>query len=103
MSRFDKWFKQEIINLPNSLIQKLLRKNKIKVNNKKIISSYRLTNGDIVSIFNLSNYKPTNLKKKLKLLQQIEKKKFDNFIIYNDDDYLVINKPRGIAVQSGTK
>ena len=45
-SRFDKWFKQEIINLPNSLIQKLLRKNKIKVNNKKIKSSFRLTEGD---------------------------------------------------------
>ena len=35
-SRFDKWFKEEVINLPNSLIQKLLRKKKIKVNNKKI-------------------------------------------------------------------
>ena len=34
-SRFDRWFKEEILNLPNSLIQKLLRKNKIKVNNKK--------------------------------------------------------------------
>ena len=36
-SRFDKWFKEEVINLPNSLIQKLLRKNQIKVNNKKLI------------------------------------------------------------------
>ena len=35
-SRFDKWFKQQVINLPNSLIEKLLRKNKIKVNKKKI-------------------------------------------------------------------
>ena len=25
-SRFDRWFKEEIINIPNSLIQKLLRK-----------------------------------------------------------------------------
>ena len=25
-SRFDKWFKEEIIYLPNALIQKLLRK-----------------------------------------------------------------------------
>ena len=30
-SRFDKWFKEEIINLPNALIQKLLRKNKISL------------------------------------------------------------------------
>ena len=35
--RFDKWLRSEIINIPNSLIQKLLRTNKIKVNNKKML------------------------------------------------------------------
>ena len=61
-SRFDRWFKEVIVNIPNSLIQKLLRKNKIKVNKKKIKSSFRLTEGDNVLVFNLSNYKATNLK-----------------------------------------
>ena len=102
-SRFDKWFKEEVINLPNSLIQKLLRKNKIKVNNKKIKSSFRLTEGDNISIFNLSKYKPTDLKEKIKYLPSTkESKKLESFVIYNDNDYIVINKPRGIAVQSGT-
>ena len=54
-SRFDKWFKEEVIDLPNSLIQKLLRKNKIKVNNKRIKSSFRLTEGDVILVFNLSD------------------------------------------------
>ena len=103
-SRLDRWFKDEIINLPNSLIQKLLRKNKIKVNNKRIKSSFRLTNGDEVSVFSLSKYKPTNLKKKIKYLpSKKEKTGFENYIIYDDNDYMVINKPRGIAVQSGTR
>ncbi len=102
-SRFDKWFKEEVINLPNSLIQKLLRKNKIKVNNKKIKSSYRLTEGDNISIFNLSKYKPTDFKKKIQYLPSTkEKKDFNKFIIYDGVDYIVINKSRGIAVQSGT-
>ena len=102
-SRFDKWFKEEVINLPNSLIQKLLRKNQIKVNNKKIKSSFRLTEGDSISIFNLSKYKPTDFKKKIQYLPTTkEKKGIDNFVIYDDNDYIVINKPRGIAVQSGT-
>ena len=102
-SRLDKWFKEEVINLPNSLIQKLLRKNKIKVNNKKTKSSFRLTEGDIISIFNLSKYKPTDFRKKI-LYQPSTKEtnKFENYIIYDDNDYIVINKPRGIAVQSGT-
>ena len=74
-SRFDKWFKDEIINIPNSLIQKLLRKNKIRVNNKKIKSSFRLSEGDEVLVFNLSNYKPTDLKKKFNTYQAQKKKK----------------------------
>ena len=73
-SRFDRWFKEVIVNIPNSLIQKLLRKNKIKVNNKKIKSSFRLTEGDNVLVFNLSNYKATNLKKKYSIFHQKRKR-----------------------------
>ena len=102
-SRFDRWFKKEIIDLPNSLIQKLLRKNKVKVNNKKINSSFRVTSGDEVLIYNVENYKPTNYKKKISYLPSREEKKgFANFVIYDDINYTVINKPRGISVQSGT-
>ena len=102
-SRFDRWFKEEIINLPNSLIQKLLRKNQIKLNGKKIKSSFRLTEGDSVTIFNLSNYKPTDFKKKIRYLpNKKEKNRLENFVIFDDVDYILINKPRGIPVQSGT-
>ena len=34
-SRLDKWFKLKVINLPHSLIEKIIRQNKIKVNKKK--------------------------------------------------------------------
>ena len=34
-SRFDKWFKKKIINLPQSLIEKIIRHNKVKINKKK--------------------------------------------------------------------
>ena len=102
--RFDRWFKQEVKNLPNSLIQKLIRKNQIKVNNKRIKSSFRLSEGDNVKIFSLQKYKSTNFKTKINYLPtRKEKNNLENFIVYDDDDYIVINKPRGIAVQSGTK
>ena len=35
-SRFDKWFKANVIDLPQSLIQKILRLNKVKINRKKL-------------------------------------------------------------------
>ena len=34
-SRLDKWFKNNVLNLPHSLIEKIIRQNKIKVNKKK--------------------------------------------------------------------
>ena len=33
-SRLDKWFKNKVINLPHSLLEKILRQNKVKVNKK---------------------------------------------------------------------
>ena len=35
-SRLDKWFKNKIINLPHSLLEKILRQNKVKVNKIEI-------------------------------------------------------------------
>ena len=72
--RFDRWFKENILNVPNSLLQKLLRKNIIKVNKKKVKSSLRLKTDDEITIYNISKYKQTDLKKKLLIFQQIMKK-----------------------------
>ena len=72
--RFDRWFRDSVLNVPNSLLQKLLRKNIIKVNRKKIKSSFRLKTGDQVVVYNLSQYQPTNLKKKSLIYLQIVKK-----------------------------
>ena len=41
-SRFDRWFKAIVIELPQSLVEKIIRKNKVKVNRKKTKTSYRL-------------------------------------------------------------
>ena len=56
-SRFDKWFKLNVIDLPQSLIQKILRLNKVKINRKKVKSSYRVQLGDIVEIYDISKLK----------------------------------------------
>ena len=48
--RFDKWFKKKIINLPQSLVEKIIRLNKVKINKKKTKSSYRVKHGDIIEI-----------------------------------------------------
>ncbi len=103
-SRLDKWFKNKVISLPHSLIEKIIRQNKIKVNKKKTKSSYRLQAGDLVEIYDISKFKPTNSKEKIKYLP---KKKeigiYDDYVLEDNENFIVLNKPTGIPVQSGTK
>ena len=56
-ARLDKWFKINIFDVPQSLIEKNIRKGKIKVNNKKKKSSYKLQIKDEVEIYDL-NFSP---------------------------------------------
>ena len=72
-SRLDKWFKNNVINLPHSLLEKILRQNKIKVNKKKTKSSYRLKSGDLIEIYDISKFKPVDKKKRLNIY--LKKKK----------------------------
>ena len=103
-SRLDKWFKNKIINLPHSLLEKILRQNKVKVNKKKTKSSYRLQKGDLIEIYDISNLKPVNIKEKIKYLpNKKEIGTYDDYVIEDNENFIVINKPSGIPVQSGTK
>ena len=103
-SRLDKWFKNKIINVPHSLIERILRKNKIKVNKKKARSSYRLKTGDLIEIYDISKLRPVDKKEKIKYLpKKKEIGTYDDYIIEDNENFIVINKPTGIPVQSGTK
>ena len=103
-SRLDKWFKNKIINVPHSLLEKILRQNKVKVNKKKTKSSYRLQTGDLIEIYDISKFKPASKKEKIKYLpKKKEISTYDDYVIEDNENFIVINKPTGIPVQSGTK
>ena len=63
--RIDKWFKKNISDVPQSLIEKFLRIGKIKINKKKVKSSQKIKQNNIVEIFDL---KLSNNNKKKKYL-----------------------------------
>ncbi len=103
-SRFDKWFKNRVIDIPHSLIEKLIRQNKVRVNKKKIKSSHRLKEGDIIDVYSIEKFKP--IKKDFILKYKPNKKELDQYddtILEDNENFVVINKPAGIPVQSGTK
>ena len=100
--RIDRWIKINLLKIPQSLIEKDLRKGKIKVNNKKTKSSYKLNSFDKIYLYNI-NYK--NLIKKTKKASPkiIVIKETEKDIIENNSDFIVINKKSGLPVQGGTK
>ena len=91
-------------NLPQSLIEKIIRLNKVKINRRKIKSSYRIQVGDIVEVYDISKFKISDRPKILKYKpSRKEVDIYDDYILENNDNFVVINKPAGVAVQSGTK
>ena len=103
-TRFDRWFRHNVSDIPQSLIEKLIRKNKIKVNKKKTKTKYRVQSNDQIEIFNLEKIKHRKKSEiKLYIPSEKEKKTYGSFVIENNDNFIVINKPSGIPVQSGTK
>ena len=103
-SRFDRWFKHKVLDIPQGLIEKIIRKNQVKINGKKTKSSYRVQEKDIIEIFNIDKIKKTEKNLITQYIPTLtERDKYDDFIIENNENFIVINKPAGIAVQSGTK
>jgi len=102
--RLDKWFKKKVKTLPQSLIERTLRKGKILVNGKKVKSSYKIQINDEIKIYADIDNDDKIIKKKFSYLPS--KKDYElikNNILFENEHYFVLNKPYNLAVQSGTK
>ena len=101
--RLDRLLKNKLGKIPQSLIEKSLRSGKIKINNKKVKSSIKVSANDKIELFNF-NFKDTIIQKKIKFKPSDEIiKANEDLIIDNNDDFIVLNKRSGISVQGGTK
>tara|TARA_A100001011_G_C14150541_1_gene773790 strand:- start:27 stop:944 length:918 start_codon:yes stop_codon:yes gene_type:complete len=101
--RIDRWIRNSIGKIPQGLIEKNLRAGKIKLNKKKIKSSYKIKTGDKIDLFNI-NFKENIIQKKIKFIPTKEIiRSNENQIIDNNSDFIVLNKSSGISVQGGTK
>ena len=101
--RLDRWLRNKIGNIPQSLIEKFLRAGKIKINKKKVKSSFKVKTNDKIDIFNL-NFKENYIQKK-KTFDPSNKiiKSNEDLVIDNNENFVVLNKSAGISVQGGTK
>ncbi len=102
-SRLDRWIRNNYKKIPQSLLEKTLRVGKIKVNNKKVKSSFKVKHKDVIEIFNL-NFQDNPTRKYLKFLPTPSIiKSNEKLIIDNNENFIAVNKEAGISVQGGTK
>ncbi len=88
--RIDKALVDILSDVSRNHIQKLIDEGFVYVNNEAIKTSYRLQKGDVINIV-AREEKPSDLKPEFIPLD----------IVYEDDDILIINKPRGLVVHPG--
>ena len=97
--RIDNFLLSIYKNIPKTKIYKIIRKGEVRVNSSRIKAHYKLVVDDIVRI-------PPNLQSDKIIEKKIRDKDVEFYldeILYNDNNYLVINKKRGISVHGGTK
>lgn len=94
--RLDKFILKTMNSLPKSLMYKYIRNKKIKVNRKRCEISQRLQIGDIVQCYIPEEFYPA--KEELSFL----KVKSNLDIIYEDDNILIVNKPKGLLAHKDT-
>ena len=101
--RLDRFLRNKLGKIPQSLIEKNLRSGKIKLNKKKVKSSIKVKVNDQIDLFDFNFVEKIHSKKiKFNPSNTIIKANED-LIIDNNKDFLVLNKSSGISVQGGTK
>ena len=86
-TRLDKYLTEQIPDQSRSYIQKLLDDNFITVNGKSAKSNYKLRASDTITV---------EIPEAEEL--DIEPENIPLDIVYEDDDIIVINKPKGMVV-----
>lgn len=85
--RIDKYLAQKLPDQSRSYIQKLIKDEQVTVHNQKIKSNYKVQSGDQLRVERPKLQEPDILPEDIPL-----------DILYEDEDVLVINKPKGMVV-----
>ena len=85
--RLDKYLAEQFPEQTRSYLQKLIKEGQVMVNGKTVKSGYQLSKGDEVSV---TIPEPKEL--------DVEPQKMELDIVYEDEDVILINKPKGMVV-----
>lgn len=91
----EKYVRKVLKEAPLSFIYKLFRKKDIKVNGHWQKEKYQVSSGEEISIY-ISDDQLEEFKKKNKDVTLVN---ISSWIVYEDKNLIIINKPRGVIVQ----
>lgn len=96
--RIDNYLLGKFSKLPKALIYRWIRKGDLRVNKKRVKQTTRVSGGDVVRVppFMLDD-EQTEVKVSQSHLDFLESR-----VLYENDDYIIVNKPSGMAVHGGS-
>lgn len=97
--RIDNFLITLLKGVPKSRIYRIIRKGEIRINKKRVKAEYKLKNGDSLRI------PPIRISEKDKTIDLTKLNKvssLDDAIIYESKQFILLNKPSGLAVHGGS-
>lgn len=85
--RIDRYLTERCENLSRSYLQKLLKAESVLVNEQPVKASYKVCEGDSISCFVPEAVEPEILAEDMEL-----------DVLYEDEDVILVNKPKGMVV-----
>ena len=96
--RIDNYLVKKIKGLPKSRLYRAIRKGEVRVNKKRIRTTYRVCANDEIRIPPVTLPEVDEVHISDKLVAEVLSK-----IIFEDDNLIVLNKPSGFAAHKGSK
>ncbi len=96
--RLDNYLLTHFKGVPKSRIYRAIRSGQVRVNGGRARPSRRVEVGDVVRVPPLSVAAPA-----LRRVSESEARRFDQAVVFEDEHFIVINKPGGVVVHGGSR
>jgi 23S rRNA pseudouridine955/2504/2580 synthase len=101
--RIDNFLRNQLKNIPKSVVYRILRKGEVRVNKKRVKPEYKLVAGDMIRIPPVTLHQSESSQTQIAISPRLDKvSELEQCILYEDDFLIVLNKPSGTAVHGGS-
>ena len=98
--RLDRWFRRRYPDLPQTHLNKIVRKGEVRVDGKRVEISTRLESGQAVRVPPL--HLPARVREAPAATDPADRRALKEMLLFEDRDVIVLDKPFGLAVQGGS-